>query len=880
MPQSGSNRRGQRKPVSRGKRSRKSRRRSALRGLGSLIKTLLTIALVLGLIGAAAGIFFVWRCVEKAPVITAGDLQPTGYATILYDKDGNEMQRLVMEGANREEAEFEEIPEDLVNAFIAAEDSSYWENPGIDLGGILRAAVGVLTGDSSAGGGSTITQQLIKNTIFNGGMERTFMDRLERKVQEWYLAVALTGVVSKEDIMTNYLNTINLGTGTLGVKVAARRYFGKELKDLTLSECAVLAGITKNPSRLNPITGAEDNKERREWILGRMEKLGMIDEAEYEEAMADPVYERIQTVNQETAGGGQVYTYFVDEVIRRAQDALVESGGYTEADAQKLIYSGGLSIYTTQDSHLQAIVDEEINNPDNYPSTKWAMDYRLSIAQADGTQKHYSQQDAQRWLEENGTQAEDGLYQEKEQLEAEAAQFKEYILSMGGEVAGERLSAVPQPQMSFVLLEQETGQVRAMSGGRGEKTANLALNRATGALRQPGSTFKVLSAFAPALENGGATLATTFYDGPYSVGSKSFRNWYNRFTGYAGLRDGIVYSMNIVAVRAMMERLSPAEGVEFARQMGITTLTEADENPATALGGLTDGVTNLEMTAAYGAIANQGIYVEPTVFTRILDHEGNLIYESQPESRRVLRETVAFLLTDAMEEGMESHQRFASFAVNSLGTRARLSGMSCAGKSGTTTSNKDIWFEGFTPYYTAGIWSGNDQSQVITGGTSYHKDIWKKIMDRAHEGLEDPGFSQPKGIVTAQVCRKSGKLAVDGVCQADPRGNAVYTEYFEEGTEPVQFCDRHVRAELCQETGLAAGPYCPQGQTGVFIAIDAGEGESDDTQYALPAECTVHAGQGGSASGEDGEEPESGGKEPQDEVYIQEIGPGVIQGLE
>lgn len=875
MPQRETYRRGQRRPASRGRRSQRSRKKSFFRGIGSLLKALLTIALVLGLMGAAAGLFFVWRCIEKAPVITAGDLQPTGYATILYDRDGNEMQRLVMEGANREEAEFEEIPEDLINAFIAAEDASYWENPGIDLGGILRAAAGVLTGDSSAGGGSTITQQLIKNTIFNGGMERTFMERLERKVQEWYLAVALTGVVDKKDIMTNYLNTINLGTGTLGVKVAARRYFGKEIKDLTLSECAVLAGITKNPSRLNPITGAEANKERRDWILGRMKKLELIGEAEYEEAMADPVYERIQTVNQETAGGGQVYTYFVDEVIRRAQDALVEACGYTEADAQKLIYSGGLSIYTTQDSRLQAIVDEEINNPENYPSTKWAMEYRLSVSQADGSQKHYSQQDAQRWLEENGTQAEDGLYQEKEQLEAEAAQFREHILSQGGQVAGERLSAVPQPQISFVLLDQGTGQVRAMSGGRGEKTANLALNRATGALRQPGSTFKVLSAFAPALENGGATLATAFYDGPYSVGSKSFRNWYNQFTGYAGLRDGIVYSMNIVAVRAMMELLSPAEGVDFARQMGITTLTEADENPATALGGLTDGVTNLDMTAAYGAIANKGVYIEPTLFTKIVDHEGNVIYESRPESYRVLRETVAFLLTDAMREGMESHRRFASFTVNSLGTRAKVSGMSCAGKSGTTTSSKDIWFEGFTPYYTAGIWSGNDQSQVITGGTSYHKDIWKKIMDRAHEGLADPGFPQPDGIVTAQVCRKSGKLAVDGVCQADPRGNAVYTEYFEAGTEPVQFCDRHVSAALCQESGLLAGPYCPQGQSGVFMVIDAGEGESDDTQYALPPACGLHSSQGGETSGTGEEE-----QEEEDEVYIEEIGPGVIRKLE
>lgn len=807
----------------------------ALRAGQILLLSLCTIAAVL--LGCGAGI--IKGMIDNAPAIEDCSFRPEGFATVIYDRDGNEAERLIMAGSNREEASFEEIPQDLVNAFIAIEDNRFWENSGIDTRGILRAVKGVVTDNSSAGGGSTITQQLIKNTVFNGGREKLFAERLERKVQEWYLAVRLTQVMDKKSIMTNYLNTINLGANTLGVKVAARRYFDKELKDLTLSECTVLAGITKNPTRLNPIKEAAANSKRRRTILDNMLSMEMISKEQWEEALKDDVYARIQSADQTARDSGQSYSYFTDAVIAQAQKVLTEELGYTDSQAQKLLYGGGLSIYTTQDMRLQSIVDEEINNEENYTDFLWSMEYRLSVLHENGETEHFSEYDVEALIKKESGKSYMGLYKNKEDITRDTEQFKQNIIKDGDQITGERLDFTQQPQVSFVLMEQATGKVAAISGGRGEKKGNLTLNRATAALRQPGSTFKVVTAFAPALDACGATLATSYYDGPYQWGTKSFRNWYNNFTGYGTIRDGIVYSINITAVRCMMEAVTPQLGVDYAQNMGITTLTEKDYNPATALGGVTDGVTNLELTAAYAAIANHGVYTEPVFFTKILDHDGKVLITMEPRTHRALKETTAFLLTDALTDAMEGVRRFSSIQVNPPGSRARLSSMSCAGKSGTTTTNKDIWFVGFTPYYTAGIWSGNDKAQVIKGSTSFHKNIWRNIMNRVNEGLDDPGFPVPGGLIRVPVCRKSGKRAINGVCTMDPRGNAVYEEYFVKGTEPSELCDRHTQADICTESGLTAGPDCPEHETRVFIIIDPMEGASDDTQYALPGPCAL-----------------------------------------
>ena len=680
-----------------------------------------------------AGMFM--GIIDSAPKLNVDSIVPTGYATTVYDSAGNLTDTLVMAGSNREEASYDELPQDLIDAFVAIEDSRFWTHNGIDLRSISRAAVGVLTGENR-GGGSTITQQLIKNNVFNGGMETSFGAKLERKIQEQYLAVQLTKSMDRTLIITNYLNTINLGKNALGVKVAARRYFNKEVSDLTLSECAVIAGITQNPSKYNPISGQEANSEKRKTILQYMFDQGMITKEEQEVALADDVYSRIQTVDTTYKATSTPYSYFTDELTQQVKDTLMEKLGYTETQAHNLLYSGGLQIYTTQDPAIQKIVDEEVNNPDNYTAKRYSAEYRLSVTHGDGTTEHYSERDMQSWHKNVLGDSHDGLYDSEEEVQADVDSYKAWLLKEDDTIIGESLTKILQPQVSFVLMDQKTGYVKAISGGRGAKTANLTLNRATNTPRQPGSTFKVISAFAPALDTCGATLGTVYYDSVYSVGNKTFNNWYGqKYTGYSSIRDGIIYSMNIVAVRCLMETVSPQLGLEYAENFGITTLTSQDLGASQALGGLTHGTTNLELTAAYASIANEGIYTRPVFFTKILDHDGKILINNEPETHRVLKDSTAFLLTDAMAGSMETNRKFGS-SINSTSARANIPGMSNAGKSGTTSKNNDIWFVGYTPYYTAGIWAGCDSNQKLTaqnGGTSFHKNIWRNIMTRVHE---------------------------------------------------------------------------------------------------------------------------------------------------
>ena len=817
--------------------------------LVKLVLVLFTVGIILS-VSLGYGIFK--GIIDAAPEIDVASIEPSGYATMVYDSKGNLTETLVKSGSNRLEATYEELPQCLIDAFVAIEDSRFWSHHGVDLRSMIRAAVGILT-NNPAGGGSTLTQQLIKNNIFAGGNEDSFGEKLERKLQEQYLALQLEKIMDKEIILKNYLNTINLGNNTLGVKSAAKRYFGKDVSDLTLSEATVIAGITQNPTKYNPLSekGQKNNEEKRRVILQYMYEQGKISKEDQEEALADDVYSRIQNVDLVTQESQNPYSYFTDELTEQVMTALQEKLGYTESQASNLLYAGGLSIYTTQDPDLQAIVDEEVNNPDNYDVVYYSVDFRLSIQHEDETVTNYSDETMKTYYRTDlGQTSYDGLFKTKEEADAAIAAYKSAMTKEGDTVLGEVVYYILQPQVSFVLMDQHTGYVKAVNGGRGTKEISLSLNRATNTLRQPGSTFKVLTAFAPALDTCGATLSTVYYDAPYTVGQKTFRNWYAKkgYMGYSTIRDGIVYSMNIVAVRCMMETVTPQLGVEYARNFGITSLTETDYNAATALGGITKGVSNLELTGAYAAIANGGIYTKPVFFTKILDHNGKVLLENEPQTKRVLKDSTAFLLTDALAESMESSRMYASpgVSLNSTSVPANIPGMSNAGKSGTTTSNVDIWFVGYTPYYTAGIWSGCDDNQKISAigsSTSYHKRIWKQIMARAHEGLADTGFPVPDSIETASVCRKSGMLPNPGVCEADPRGSAVYTEYFAKGTVPTQVCDHHVAITVCGESGGLPTEFCPlesRHSRTVLVTPEGESGGTDDSRYAMPGPCTVH----------------------------------------
>ena len=814
------------------------------------VKLILVAVLLMAAFAASLGYGALKGIIDSAPEIDVASIEPSGYATMVYDREGNLTETLVKSGANRLEATYEELPQCLIDAFVAIEDSRFWSHKGIDIRSILRAAVGVITGES-AGGGSTLTQQLIKNNIFEGGNENTFGEKLERKIQEQYLAVQLEKIMDKKIILKNYLNTINLGNNTLGVKAAALRYFNKDVSDLTLSEATVIAGITQAPTRYNPLSenGRKNNEEKRRVILQYMYEQGLIDKEAQEEALADDVYSRITNVNLTAQENESPYTYFTDELITQVMEALQEELGYTETQASNLLFSGGLEIHTTQDPKMQAIVDEEVNNPDNYDVVYYSVDYQLSVTHADGTTTHYSDESMGSYFRNDlGRSSFNGLFDSKEEADEAISLYKDAMIKEGDTILGEVIHYVLQPQISFVLMDQATGEVKAISGGRGTKEVSRSLNRATETLRQPGSTFKVITSFAPAIDACGANLSTVYYDAPFTVGTKTFRNWYSSkgYMGYSTIRDGIVYSMNIVAVRCMMETVTPQLGVEYARNFGITSMTDTDYNAATALGGITKGVSNLELTAAYATIANQGIYTKPRFFTQILDHNGKVLLDNTPETKRVLKDSTAFLLTDAMSQSMESSRMYGSGNLYSTSTSANLSNMSNAGKSGTTTSNNDIWFVGYTPYYTAGIWSGCDNNQKISAigsSTSYHKIIWKNIMTRVHEGLADTGFSIPSSVTTAQVCRKSGKLASPGVCENDPRGSAVYTEYFAKGSEPTEVCDHHGVTTVCSASGGLPTQYCPAElrTSRIFMITPEGEtGATADSAYRIPGYCTIH----------------------------------------
>ena len=834
---------------------------------------LLILVLCLCLLGAAMGFGMFRGILDSAPDIDTIHIGPTAYASKVLDTDGNITATLVTAGSNRERVSYEQLPKDLINAFVAIEDERFWQHNGIDLKSILRAVRGVVSDDDSAGGGSTITQQLIKNNVFGGGLHEGKFQRYVRKFQEQYLALEIENQpgLSKEEIkksiLTEYLNTINLGSNTLGVKVAARRYFNKEVSDLTLSECTVIASITKNPSGLNPITHPERNAERRAQVLKNMLEQGYIDEARYTEALADDVYARIQDVNVQKEAENEPYSYFVDELTAQVIQELQDRLGYTKDKATDLLYSGGLTIYSTQDPSLQTIVDEEVNNPDNYDTAKHSVTWRYTLKHDDGSIVNYSEKDLIRWMKEVKGISFNGLFSSEDSAKSYVEQYKAELVRDTDKELGEQFFTTLEPQVSFVLMDPHTGQVKAISGGRGEKRYSLSLNRATGTLRQPGSTFKLITSFAPAIDLYGATLATPFYDTAYTIGNKTFKNWYSSgFLGYQTIRDGIIYSLNIIAVRCLMEQLDPHKGRLYAENLGITSLLDSDENPALALGGITNGVTNLELTQAFATIANGGQFNKAKFFTKILDQEGNVLIDTtEDQPRQAMKATTAFLLTDAMKQSMLPNRAYAaSLNVNSTSTRAHFDGMSLAGKSGTTTKDVDIWFVGYSPYYVGGIWGGCDENQPLidkasgeyNGGAGFHKDIWRKIMSRVHEGLPDIGFTKPDGIVEAQVCRKSGKLPTSG-CYADYRGSSVITEYFAEGTVPTTNCDRHTSWGSIiipeDEKDLA---YTDDGG---FVFPEPTEAEteesSDDTVISEgPPDGAATGGPGGSGSSGPGED--------------------------
>ncbi len=753
--------------------------------VGVTLLRLLFVALILAVVVTiCGGIGIVRGIIASAPDIDDINIQPSGFATFIYDADGNQLQKLTSSDSNRTAVALDNVPIDLQHAVVAIEDERFYTHNGIDPRGIARAFVrGVTNGFRFSEGASTITQQLLKNNVFTNWTREGTIDRIERKFQEQYLAVQLEEKLQNKDlILENYLNTINLGAGTYGVEAASKKYFNKDVWELNLSEATVIAGITQNPARYNPITHPEENATRRNTVLTKMLEQGYITQEEMNEALADNVYERIQAAQAVEQTTNTVYSYFIDELTEQVIEDLQKQKGYTENQAYQALYSGGLRIYTTQDPGIQAVVDEEYNNESNFPNgTQYTMDWALSITKADGETVNYSKEMLQSYYKENlpvELASEFDLnFDSAQEGQSYIDDYKNNILEEGDTIIAERTSFAPQPQSSMVVMDQRTGYVKAIQGGRGEKTASLTLNRATNVLRQPGSTFKILSTYAPLLDSGEITLGSYFKDGKlYYADGTEVHNASNSYSGWVTVREAITRSINTVAVKAITD-LTPLEGYNTLLKFGITSLDPAnDVYQSLALGGLTRGVSNLELTAAYAAIANQGVYTKPIFYSKILDQNGEVVIDNTPETSRVISEDTAWLLTNAMEDVVD----------HGTGTDLQLdNGMPVAGKTGTTSQYNDVWFVGYTPYYTIGVWAGYDDNTKLSEEgiyRRYHRILWKNVMERLTEDKVVTNFQQPTTVKQVEVCAHSG-LKPSRYCRD------VEYEYVSADTYPYTTCD-------------------------------------------------------------------------------------------
>ena len=748
---------------------------------------LLMIAIMVGFAAAGGLIGGYVALIRSIPDLGLSGIQPRTYTTVVYNNEKKELSKLHGE-ENREYITIDKIPENMQNAIMAIEDERFYEHDGVDVRGLLRAAYSTLTG-GQVQGGSTLTQQLIKNNITN-----VTRNTPKTKLKEQYLALKYEKELkaqlgskqeAKKYIMELYLNTISFGHGYSGVQTAAQGYFGKDASELDLAECACLAGITNNPSMYSPRTEPENNKSRQTVILNYMLKQGLITQEEYDGAINEDIYSRVLkskllATNDTKNDGVTIHSYYEDALIDQISEDLQTKYNMSAKQANNVIYNGGLQIYSNYDSRIQGIVDNVMLDDSNFPKPNYSLDINYIVSTEDTatgetTNKEYKQ------FARSKAGAEAWVADKRAEIEAS--------LSPTQKILADRADISVQPQCSMAIIDYHTGEIKAIAGGRGEKTVNRGFNRATDSARQPGSVFKVLAAYAPAIDLGKITAATTIVDEPYTTADGyTPKNWWgNSYRGAVTPRTGIRDSMNVVAVKVMVET-----GIDlcydYLLNFGFTTLahgTEADTdangtvwtdaNLPLALGGLTHGVTNVELCAAYAAIANQGNYIEPLYYTKILDHNGNVLIEKTSAERSVIKESTAWLLTSAMEDVVKS----------GTGTACQLDNMTVAGKTGTTDDYNDLWFVGYTPYYTCAVWSGFDNNEKLPDDYSrdFHKDMWRKVMTRIHEGLEDKDFEMPSTVEKISVCADTGLL---------PRsGCSVITEFFDVGDVPTDYCEEH-----------------------------------------------------------------------------------------
>lgn len=688
---------------------------------------------VVGIVGGA-----VYGYIKTAPLLTEDQLKPNKFTSIVYDSKDSIIAELNGD-ENRVWIGDKEIPKYLKDAFVAIEDERFYEHKGID----LRRIAGSVLSLGKSGGASTITQQVVRN--LTGETQRS----LQRKIQEQWKAVQLEKKLEKWQILELYMNLIYMGStngeNLYGVQSAAKAYFNKEVSDLTLAQCASLAGITNLPARYTPTTteGIKHNKERQELILGKMLELGRITQQEYDTAINEDL--KFTEGNSAELNNVSKQSYFVDKVVSDVKKDLMTQLGMSEQIALRTIYNNGLKIYTTMDSAIQKEMDSVYQDDKFFPIVNKKLDH---------------------------------------------------------------------PQSSMVVIDPKTGQVRAMYGGYGAKKGNT-LNRAVQIQRQPGSSFKPIVVYGPALNEKVITAGKVYDDVPvHLLGNDKPRypeNYDRAFGGLTTIRNAIRSSINVVAASVWMdlEKYSPGISLQYLKKAGINR--DSERYVSIAMGGLNKGVSPLDMAAAYVPFSNKGLYFQPATYTKVVDKDGNVILEKKPVSNIVYEETTAFIMASMMKD------------VCTQGTAASILGkfaakMPIAGKTGTTSDNKDKWFVGYSNYYVGATWYGYDKPSPLAG-SEYNQAllIWREVMERIHKNLQPVDFQEPAGIVKKTICIYSGKVATD-LCARDPRGSSLRTEYFIKGTEPgdTDVCDVHVLIKACKDSkdtfgrNLLFGPNCPQ----------------------------------------------------------------------
>lgn len=660
---------------------------------------------ILGVIAAVILAFVIWVLVGvDFGFISSVDKLSLNLMSVVYGRDDKgEFTEFeyISAGEKRVWASYDEISEDYRDAFVAIEDERFYKHHGIDIKRTTGAVINEVFGKSTYGG-STITQQLVKN--ITGDKERSYV----RKFREIIRALVLETKLSKDEILEMYMNSIYLGQGCYGVEAASNFYFGKSADELSLAQCACIAGITQYPSRFDPIANPEANKEKQMLVLDKMLELGYINQEEYDEASTEEL-------DFSNAGKTKVLSnqsYFVDQVIEDVIADLQSEKGYSETVASQLVYGGGLKIYATVNPKVQNVMEEVFENEANFPNTS-------------------------------------------------------------GDV---------KPEAAMVVSDVTTGEVVGIIGGRGEKTQDRVLNRATHSNRQPGSSIKPVAVYAPALDTGIITNATIIDDSEVSYGSWTPKNYYNSFYGNMTVRRAVELSSNIPAVK-VLDDLGVSRSYDYMKnRLNFSTIVDGvkkngkvytDKNLSSlALGGLTNGVKVIELNAAYNTIANSGIYMEPITYLKVLDAEDKVILENKQKVNSAFREDTAYLTTQLLK----------SVVDYGTGAGAKISGMDTCGKTGTTDDDNDRWFAGYTPYYTGTVWFGYDTPRtVVVYGGNPALNLWKKVMTKIHSGLASKTFTRPSNVGSAYICTESGELAGEE-CKS-------ILEFFAKGKAPSVTCD-------------------------------------------------------------------------------------------